>query len=95
MKIAFRAGEIVDLQPLDLLLDRLRRREQRRHRDERAQVRGNAVAQLQSAAAASRRTAASRLRFTSATAEIERGDHAEGSRAEPAIPPSSPADAST
>ena len=47
MEVAFRAGEMMDLQPLDLLLDRLACRQQRRHRDERAQMRGHAVAQLQ------------------------------------------------
>ena len=47
MQIAFRAGEVMDFQPLDLLLDRRVRRQQRRHRDERAQMRGHAVAQLQ------------------------------------------------
>ena len=48
MKIALRARKVVDLEPFDLLFDRLRRVEQRRHGDERAQMRGNAVAQLQS-----------------------------------------------
>ena len=56
MQIAVRAGEIMDLQTLDLFFDRLRRRQQRRHRDERAQMRRNAVAELQSRAMASRRS---------------------------------------
>ena len=48
MKVAFRTREVVDFQPLDLLLDRLARRKHGRHRDERAEVRRNAVAKLQS-----------------------------------------------
>ena len=48
MKFAFRAREVVDLQALDLLPDRLRRGQERRHRDERTQMRGNAVAKFQS-----------------------------------------------
>ena len=48
MKVAFRAREMMDLETLDLLLDRVACRQQRRHRDERAQMRGHAVAQLQS-----------------------------------------------
>ena len=47
MQVALRAGEVVDLQMLDLLLDRRRGGQQRRHRDERAQLRGHAVAQFQ------------------------------------------------
>jgi hypothetical protein len=38
----------MDLQPLDLLLDRLDCREQRRHRDEGAKIGGNTIAKLQS-----------------------------------------------
>ena len=68
MQIAFRAREVMDLQPLDLLVDGLQRRQQRRHRDERAQMRGNAVAQLQSRAEASRRNRRLTPRLTSATA---------------------------
>ena len=48
MQIAFRAREVVDLQTLDLFLDRRGRRQQRRHGDERAQMRGHAVAEFQS-----------------------------------------------
>ena len=68
MEIAVRAGEVMDLQPLDLLLDRLACRQQRRHRDQRAQMRGHAVAQSPSAG----RSVAPKIRvtprFTSATA---------------------------
>jgi len=48
MEVAFQAREVVDLQPLDLLFDSLACREQRRHRDERAQMRGNTIAKFQS-----------------------------------------------
>ena len=34
MELAVRTGEVVDLEPLDLLLDRRARRQQRRHRDQ-------------------------------------------------------------
>ena len=68
MQVAVRARQVMDLQPLDLLVDRLRRRQQRRHRDERAQMRGHAVAQFQRRQQASRGSPASRTRLTSATA---------------------------
>ena len=48
MQIALRARQVVDLQTLDLLLDRRGRRQQRRHGDERAQMRGHATAKFQS-----------------------------------------------
>ncbi len=47
MQVAFGTGEMVDFQPLDLLLDGVGRGQKRRHGDERAQMRGNAVGQLQ------------------------------------------------
>ena len=47
MQIAFRAGKMVNLQTFDQFLDRRWRCQQRRHRDQRAQMRGNAVAQFQ------------------------------------------------
>ena len=48
MDITSQTREVVDLQALDLFLDRLIIREQRRHGDERAQLRRNAIAKLQS-----------------------------------------------
>ena len=48
MKVAFGACEVVDLQPLNLFLDRRAGREHGRHRDHRAEVGRNAVAKLQS-----------------------------------------------
>ena len=47
MQVAFGTGEMVDLQTLDLLLDGVRRGQKRRYGDEGAQMRGNAVGQLQ------------------------------------------------
>ncbi len=47
MNGAFGAGEVMNLQPLDLLLDRGARGQQHRHRDQRAQACRHAVAQLQ------------------------------------------------
>ena len=47
MQIAFRAGEVMNLQPFDLLFHGFHACQQGRHRDERAQMRGNPVAQLQ------------------------------------------------
>ena len=47
MQIALRAREVVDLQTLDLLVDRRHRRQQRRHRDEGTQMRGHATAKFQ------------------------------------------------
>ena len=56
VQIAFRTREVMDLEPFDLLVYRLHGSQQRRHRDKRAQVRGNPVAQLESRAAASPRS---------------------------------------
>ncbi len=47
MQIALGARKVMDLKPLDQRFHAFQRREQRRHRDEGAQMRGNAVAQLQ------------------------------------------------
>ncbi len=47
MQVAIGTGEVVDFQPLDLLLDRRRSGQQRRHGDDRAQMRGHAVGELQ------------------------------------------------
>ena len=68
MQIALRAGEVVDLQTLDLLVDRLGRRQQRRHRDDGAQVRGHAAAQVPSAGNSVAPKPRVTPRFTSATA---------------------------
>ena len=46
MHIAFETGEMVDLQPLDLIGDTVERGQHHRHRDEGAQVGGDAVAQF-------------------------------------------------
>ena len=48
MQFAFRARKVVDLQMLDLFLDRRGRRQHRRHRDKCAQMRGYAAAEFQS-----------------------------------------------
>ena len=48
MQIALGAREVMNLQAFDQLFDAFRRREQRRHGDKRAQMRGNPVEQLQS-----------------------------------------------
>ena len=48
MQFPFRACKVVDLQKPDLLFDRVGCREQRRHRDERAQVRRDAATKFQS-----------------------------------------------
>ena len=47
MQIAFRARKMMDFEPFDQLLHALQRRQQRRHGDERTQVRGNAVPQFE------------------------------------------------
>ena len=47
MQVAFRTGEMMDFQPLDLLLDVFGRGQKRRHGDQRAQMRGNAIRKLQ------------------------------------------------
>ena len=47
MKIALRAGEMMNLKPFDLLRDRRMRRQQRRNCDQRPQVRGYAGGELQ------------------------------------------------
>ena len=47
MDVAAGIGEIVNLEPLDLLVDRRARRQQGRDGDQGAQVRRHAVAQVQ------------------------------------------------
>jgi hypothetical protein len=77
MQLVFRAREMVDLQALDLLFERLARRQQDRHGDQRAQLRRHAFAQRE--ARQDRRAYASR---DGAVHErhggIDRRDHAEG-----------------
>ena len=46
MHVAFKAGEMMDLEPLDLLGDAGERRDHHRHRDQGAQFGGNTVAQF-------------------------------------------------
>jgi hypothetical protein len=48
MQFPFRTGKVMDLQKPDLLFDRIGRREQRRHGDERAQVLRDAAAKCES-----------------------------------------------
>src|SRR5271163_2013285 len=48
MQLAFRACEVVDLQTLNLFLDRRFRRQQRWYHDQSAQMRGHAAAEFQS-----------------------------------------------
>ena len=77
MHLVFRAREMVDLQALDMLFERLARRQQDRHGDQRAQLRRHAFAQRE--ARQDRRAYSSR---DGAVHErhggIDRRDHAEG-----------------
>ena len=52
MQLIVRRGQVVDLEPVQMFLDRRARAQHHRHRDQRAQLLGHAVAQREAGQAA-------------------------------------------